>query len=271
MRLRPGRLFGDILKTSVGSELWLTETLCPPSFKAPRHSHELFQFCFVIEGGFSEKCGQRKRECTPLTLITHPSDETHANRYYSSGAHCFVVEIGEQWLSRFREYSLMLDCSTQFNHGFSVWLAKRLYNEFYRMDGASPIAIEGLTLEMMAEVSRRHVKTSESTSPRWLERTRELLQAHFSDEMSLERIARTVGTHPVHLARVFRQYYGCTIGEYIRQLRVEFACRELSLTDAPLAQIALAAGFYDQSHFSRTFKKIVGLTPTVYRASFRSR
>jgi AraC family transcriptional regulator len=166
---------------------------------------------------------------------------------------------------------LILDRSTEFNYGFSVWLAKRLYDEFYRMDGASPLAIEGLTLEMMAEVSRRYVKTSESTSPRWLERTRELLQAHFSEEMTLDRIAKTVGTHLVHLARVFRQYYGCTVGEYIRRLRVKSACRELSLTDAPLPQIALAAGFYDQSHFSRTFKKIVGLTPTVYRASFRSR
>jgi AraC family transcriptional regulator len=123
----------------------------------------------------------------------------------------------------------------------------------------------------MAEVSRRRVKTAENTSPRWLERTRELLHAHFTEDMTLKRIAGAVGTHPVHLARVFRQYHGCTIGEYVRRLRIESACRELALTDAPLSQIALALGFYDQSHFSRTFKKLVGLTPTVYQASFRKR
>jgi len=271
MKLCPGRFFGGILKTYVGSELRLTETLCPPGLRAPPHSHELFLFCFMIEGGFSEKLGQRTRECTPFTLITHTPDETHANLCYSAGAQYFVVEIGEQLLSRSREYSLMLDRPAEIKYGFSVWLAKRLYDEFYRMDAASPLVIEGLTLEMMAEVSRRHVKTSESTSPRWLERTREFLHANFTEDMTLERIAGTVGTHPVHLARVFRQYYGCTIGEYIRRLRVECACRELSLTDAPLTQIALAAGFYDQSHFSRTFKKHVGLTPTVYRTSFRQR
>lgn len=271
MNLRQRRLFGDILKTFVGSELRLTETLCPPSLEAPRHSHELFQFCLIIEGGFSEKCGQKTRECAPLTLITHPPDELHANRYYSSGAHCFVVEIEHQWLSRAREYSLVLDRSAEFNQGVSVWLAKRLYNEFYRADGASGLAMEGLTLELMAEVSRRQVTTPESALPRWLEQAREFLHAHFSDEMTLESIARTVRTHPVHLARVFRRHYGCTVGEYVRRLRVEAACRELSSTDAPLPQIALAAGFYDQSHFSRTFKKIVGLTPTAYRASFRPR
>jgi AraC family transcriptional regulator len=166
---------------------------------------------------------------------------------------------------------LVLDRSAEFNQGVSVWLAKRLYNEFYRADGASGLAMEGLTLELMAEVSRRQVTTPESALPRWLEQAREFLHAHFSDEMTLESIARTVRTHPVHLARVFRRHYGCTVGEYVRRLRVEAACRELSSTDAPLPQIALAAGFYDQSHFSRTFKKIVGLTPTAYRASFRPR
>ena len=271
MKLRPGHLFGGTLKTYVASELRLTETLCPPGLRAPPHSHELFLFCFMIEGGFSEKLGKRNRECTPFTLMTHTPEETHANQCYPAGAQYFVVEIGRQLLSRSREYSLMLDRSTEFNHGLPVWLAKRLYDEFYRMDSASPLVIEGLTLEMMAEVSRRHVKTSESRSPRWLERTREFLHANFTEDMTLERIAGTVGTHPVHLARVFRQYNGCTVGEYIRRLRVEFACRELSLTDAPLTQIALAAGFYDQSHFSRTFKKHVGLTPSVYRTSFRPR
>jgi AraC family transcriptional regulator len=225
----------------------------------------------MIDGGFTEKLGQRNRECSRFTLITHTPDDTHANQCYATGAQYFVVEIGKQLLSRSREYALMLDRPTEFRYGFPVWLAKRVYDEFYRMDAASPLVIEGLTLEMMAEASRRHVKTSENRSPRWLEQTREFLHANFSADVTLDGIAGTVGTHPVHLARVFRQNNGCTMGEYVRRLRVEFACRELSLTDAPLTQIALAAGFYDQSHFSRTFKKLVGLTPSAYRTSFRPR
>ena len=270
MKTQPSPLFGKTLKTYVGEGLKLTETLCGPGLRAPRHSHELFQFCWIIDGGFSEEYGRKTRECVPCTLITHPSNETHANKYYSSGAHCFVMEIEQRWLTRSREYSLMLDRSTECRYGLPVWLAKRLYDEFYRMDTVSPLVIEGLTLEMMAEVSRLKVKTSEKR-PRWLAQTTELLEANFAEEMSLERIAETVGIHPVHLARVFRQNYGCTVGEYVRRLRVEFACREMSLTDAPLPQIALASGFCDQSHFSKTFKKVVGLTPSRYRSRFRSR
>ena len=270
MKSQPSPLFGETLKTYVGEGLKLTETLCGPGFRAPRHSHELFQFCWIIDGGFSEECGPKTRECLPRTLITHPSDETHANKYYSSGAHCFVMEIEQRWLTRSREYSVMLDRSTECRYGLPVWLAKRLYDEFHRMDAVSPLIFEGLMLEMMAEVSRVEVKTSDR-SPRWLAQTRDLLQGNFSDDMSLESIAKAVGIHPVHLARVFRHHYGCTVGEYVRRLRVEFACRELCLTDAPLPQIALASGFCDQSHFSRTFKKVVGLTPSMYRSRFRSR
>jgi AraC family transcriptional regulator len=89
--------------------------------------------------------------------------------------------------------------------------------------------------------------------------------------LTLDGIAKSVGTHPVHLARAFRQHHYCTIGEYIRKLRVEFACCEITTTDSSLAEIAARTGFYDQSHFSRTFKRIIGVTPREYRAAFRSR
>lgn len=51
----------------------------------------------------------------------------------------------------------------------------------------------------------------------------------------------------------------------VGRLRVEFACEELSRPDTPLIRIALAAGFYDQGHFCRTFKRLTGITPTAYR------
>jgi AraC family transcriptional regulator len=80
-----------------------------------------------------------------------------------------------------------------------------------------------------------------------------------------------VGVHPAHLARVFRQQYGCTLGDYVRRLRVEFACRRMTTGDTPLVEIALAAGFADQSHFTKTFKSLVGITPAEFQRQFRPR
>jgi len=124
---------------------------------------------------------------------------------------------------------------------------------------------------MLAEVSRRQVRVSDHKPPRWLAQALELLREQFSEHLTIAYLARSVGVHPVHLAREFRKFYRCTIGEYIRQLRIEYACRKLSISDASLAAIASGAGFSDQSHFSRTFKRLVDMTPAQYRAAFSKR
>jgi AraC family transcriptional regulator len=82
-------------------------------------------------------------------------------------------------------------------------------------------------------------------------------------------LARDVGVHPVHLAQAFHKSYYCTVGDYVRQLRIEYARHELVASETPIIQIALAAGFCDQSHFTRTFKRIVGVAPSQYRESLR--
>src|SRR5262249_52461237 len=104
-----------------------------------------------------------------------------------------------------------------------------------------------------------------------LSRVIAFLDEHFVDSPSLSEVARAAEVHPVHLARTFRRHYRCTVGEYLRQLRVTFACRQLTQGSRPLVEIALAAGFSDQSQFSRTFKRAMGLTPAAFRAATRMR
>jgi AraC family transcriptional regulator len=140
------------------------------------------------------------------------------------------------------------------------------------MDAVSPLVIEGLALEMLAELSRRSVLPLERRPvARWLEQVREIINTQFSEPLTLSQIAKSVNIHPVHIARTFRKHHRCTIGEYVRRLRIEFACRQLSTSNTPLAEIALQAGFSSQSHFSTTFRLITGLTPAQYRSTFRLR
>jgi AraC family transcriptional regulator len=75
----------------------------------------------------------------------------------------------------------------------------------------------------------------------------------------------------VTLARGFRKAYGRSVGAYLRWLRVARAARELAETDAPLAEIALAAGFADQSHFSNVFRRETGLSPSAFRRATQTR
>jgi len=68
---------------------------------------------------------------------------------------------------------------------------------------------------------------------------------------------------------MFRLHYGQPVGAYLRGLRIAWAAGKLTGTDEDIAQIALQAGFFDQSHFTRTFKRQLGLTPLAYRKATR--
>ena len=83
-------------------------------------------------------------------------------------------------------------------------------------------------------------------------------------------IAAELDVDPRLLARGFHEHFGSSIGEYVRNARLDWAARQLVQTDASLATLALEAGFADQSHFTRSFKRRTGLPPGKYRRAHRS-
>jgi AraC family transcriptional regulator len=268
MKLCQGHFCGEIIRRREIEGFTLSETRYAPGAEVPRHSHENGYVCLVRQGGYTESYGAKTRNCQPLTLAFHPADEIHSERFHNSEVRSFNIEFTPLWLERVRRYSTVLDTQAEFQGGAMSALALKLYKEFLNDDEASELAIEGTLLEMIAEASRRQTR-SERKAPRWLERAREILHARFSETFTVSALASTVGVHPVYLASVFRLNYRCTIGEYVRRLRVEYACREIASSARPLVEIALAAGFSHQSHFTRTFKQQTGLTPDQYRKAFR--
>jgi AraC family transcriptional regulator len=86
----------------------------------------------------------------------------------------------------------------------------------------------------------------------------------------LSELAIEAGVHQVHLARQFRKYFGVTVGEMVRQTRVEFARKRLLRGDSPIVEIAIEAGFAHQAHFTTVFKKLMGVTPRQYFVAART-
>jgi AraC family transcriptional regulator len=268
-KLPPGQLYGEGLKSRKVPGLILSERSYPPWFKTPTHSHGNPLFCLVIQGAYTENFDVKTRECEPSTLLFHPADEQHQEHFHSSGGHSFIIEMEPWWLDRLRQQAKVLSSAASFNGGSPSLLGMRLYKEFLEIeDDLSPLVIEGLTLAMVGEASRRATKPSTTQPPRWLSQVKELLHDRFAKPLSLSDIAEVVGVHPVHLSQAFHKYYNCTIGGYIRRRRLEFACQKLATSNMPLCQIAVAAGFSDQSHFTRTFKRYMGMPPGQYRDLF---
>ena len=262
---------GERLRTITAGGFVLTETVHPANHQLSRHSHELTNIAFVLNGSFTEVLDRRSIECRPQSLLIKPAGETHANIYGRAGMRCLLIELQRQQVEALQSWSKTLNQVNHVRGGSFSMLGMRIYREFRLLDGVSPLAIEGLMLELVAHLSRQFDIPLDAKRPRWLDQARDILEADFLSTMNLARLAAEVGVHPVHLARVFRKHFGCTPGEYVRHLRIDYACRELSRSDTSLAEIALAAGFAHQAHFSRLFKAQTGMTPTEFRSFYRTR
>lgn len=244
----------------------VSESTYPAGFRLPRHLHRSAYLCFVRSGGFSEQHGRNVETYDRSACVFRPPNDEHANEFADAGAVCVNVDINDSLLNRLREIGAG-DGRFTLRSPFIQQLRGRLYDELAAPDELSVMVVESLATEIMAFASRRQ-KDSRGRW-RWVEKAQQMIDADFAEPLSLARIARTVGVHPVHLSRQFRAAHGCTVGDYIRQVRVSFARRQLTATEAPIAHIALAAGFSDQSQLTRTFRRVTGKTPAAYRAGRR--
>jgi AraC family transcriptional regulator len=100
--------------------------------------------------------------------------------------------------------------------------------------------------------------------PPWVKKVRDILRESRAFP-GLAAIGEAVGYHPVHVARAFRLYFGCTAGDYARRLRIDRARQALLTTTKSLAEIALESGFCDQSHLSKALRRHFGMSPLQLR------
>ncbi len=257
---------GEVFSRRVVRELPLSEAAYAPRLALPGHSHRHAGFCLVLRGRYTESYGRTLLECGPASVKFQPAGEVHTDLYGPESVRSFIVELTAEWLARVGAGGLVSGGPAVFRDPPTAWLMMRLRAEFHAADEESPVAIEGLVLELIAKTSRRRKAVKRGGRPPWLRQAREFLDEGFSSPVSLSAAAAAVGVHPVHLAQTFRLHYRCSVGEYLRRRRVEFACRRIASSNDSLAEVALAAGFSSQSHLSRVFKRVTGMTPAEYRA-----
>ena len=93
---------------------------------------------------------------------------------------------------------------------------------------------------------------------------------HISQEISRDDIAASVNLSPQYLSTVFKRETNCTLSDYIRNERINFAKRLLKQTNLPISVISENVGYDSLSYFSSVFRQIVGCTPREYRKSERT-
>jgi AraC family transcriptional regulator len=242
----------------------------PAGLSLPRHYHDRACLTVVLGGGFSEQLLGRSNECRRATVLAKPAFEPHTDRFASDvGSHQVIVEPDGVWLEErlprgplFREITNVRDSGAEL-------IGRRLAEEIPVRDELAPLAVEGLVLELLARAAREATRSAERPLPPWLRRARDLVLAETPESRSVAEVAAAVGVHPVHLARMFRLHFGNSVASYARTVRLDRAAMLVAASDTPIAAIALQAGFFDQSHFTRWFKRHTGLTPLAYRRARR--
>jgi len=244
----------------------------PPELTLPLHNHPRATVAVILRGGFDGTTRGGSHPCPTGSMLTEPAGEDHGNRFAPAGATVLVVQPDPARAELLEPFAALLDRFDYQQNGFVGGLARRASNELNAGDAVAPFALEGLILELLATAARvRNPNGSRigRRPPPWLDEARDLLQARPGENLRVSEVAEVIGVHPVHLTRTFRIHYGVTVGAYLRNLRLEQAARALADSMSTIADIAAQAGFYDQSHFTRTFKRKFGLTPQEYRRAAR--
>lgn len=269
----------------------------PAGLRMGRHAHEEWRFCLALSGAYTDSWRRGYRTRRPRDLSLHPAGEVHTSVFHAP-ATCFHIELTREWRDRLLGDAGIAAAPQEFLGGPVPAIATQLYQELRRLDrgegdrrsfdssspdrswfdSSSRLIVEGLTCELIGwaaresgrDAARRSIDAAVNGAPAWLLAARDLLHDRFNDALTLREIAATLDVHPVHLARAFKRRFGATIGAYVRQLRVDYV-RDRLASDTALADLAMEAGFADQSHLTRVFKQLTGCTPSQYRDSTRRR
>ncbi|HLT47909.1 MAG TPA: AraC family transcriptional regulator [Rubricoccaceae bacterium] len=230
------------------------------------HAHAGTSLSVVLAGRVWERVGRADETGGPLSVVVKPAGAVHENRFGPEGARMLAFEFAPGF------FDGMEDAPTRWRwrHGdAAARRALRLCRAAASDPGSSPGQALDDALALLLAPSE-DAPPAAGAPPRWLRDVRDRLHDEAVRPPPAAALADEAGVHRVTLARAFRRHFGCSVTAYLRRLRVRAAAAALAATDAPLAAVALDAGFADQPHLTRAFRAAMGTTPGAFRAALRA-
>jgi AraC family transcriptional regulator len=263
-----GIYFGD---NQVRHELpGFSVSLLTPAFRAediPLHGHEHASFVCVLSGAYLSSADGAARVSRSPTLIFNPAGTVHRDTFVLADGRFLAVSISDQSLGVALNWAALPTSAVASVSRHRVTMARRLAEECAVPGPANSSTMEAMCWELLSTLSGVALwpNNHRASPPAWIGRARELLHDRCSDALLITEMAQQLGVHPVYFARAFRDQFRCTPGEYRMRCRLRDALADMHKVNVPLSEIALNAGFFDQSHFSTAFRKHFGMPPQAYR------
>jgi AraC family transcriptional regulator len=222
------------------------------------HRHDWPCLTLHVLGGYTEQYDGGEVVIDGPSAVLHPAGRLHANSIHATGLETLSITFDPAWLPR-TDYNLKTARAGSWTGGKVALAAGQLAAAWTNShSGERNLAMAtakfiGLAL---SDVGRG--------PPVWLAEVVKALDAEFPP--STRALAETLNMHPAWLARAYRWTTGEGTQQTLRRRHLERAVIMLRTTDMPLVEVAVAAGFYDQSHMNRSFKQLLGRTPLEVRS-----
>ncbi|CAN0625766.1 Transcriptional regulator, AraC family [Burkholderia multivorans] len=245
-----------------------------------KHSHDTFSLGAIVGGTSTYLNGAMKERIGPGALVIIDPAQVHACNPYGPEPWAYrMVYVDVPWLARL-QHMLGGNPNRDF-HGFPLKLTYRRdlfvpFGRFYRTllsPGAAALCKETAAV---AFFTRLHgalgaVDVAGARGPRQVDnaklaRAADYIAAHCRRALTLDEICAAADLSPSYLIRAFNARYGMTPHAYLIDRRVQYGRAELR-RGRPIAEVALDAGFADQAHFQRAFRRIAAATPGQYRGA----
>lgn len=152
-------------------------------------------------------------------------------------------------------------------NGVSKSALHPLYNKFY--DKIQVITnltdLQSLEISMVTAYFNILINDIQVTDNFMINKMLQYIHINIENHLSLEKLAKDLNISVGYASDCFKKSMGVSIMRYVQKIKIDRAKNLLLSTDKSILYIGILLGFYDQSHFSRTFKAIVGISPTAYR------
>ena len=242
------------------------------TYQYPPHIHEEYSIGLMLGGTETTTCRGTSYTAFPGSVVLINADEVHSSR--SIKTEYRIIKVRSKALNQ-----IALELFG--HHHESPWFPKLVINDasVFRLlldlhlkleQSVSALEQESEFISAIGLLLARHTKDHFvlqplGKEPHYAKLSRDYLRSHYAENVSLAQLTSITNLSPFHLLRVFRHQVGCPPHEYQTQLRIAHA-RKLMRQGSSISEVALETGFFDQSHFSRNFKRIVGVTPGQYFA-----
>lgn len=258
-----GEFYGQTNTTINLEGITLTDTVYTHD-KVDWHYHKNAYFTFILQGNVIEGNKKEIYNCSAGDLLFHNWQEPHYNIKPEGFTRGFHIEIEEEWFRELDFKTKDLQGSIKIADPDLKFLLYKIFRATKENESSILLSIQTLLLETLSKMIH-HQKNDSQKKPNWVSELNNILNDQFSDSLSLDYLSKQLHIHPVHLSRDFSKYFNSGLGEYIRKIKIQKSLELISQKKLDLTAIAFECGFSDQSHFTRCFKEINGITPSQYR------